>query len=303
MANLQEVRDRIGSVVTTQQITKAMKLVAASKLKRAQDRITQMRPYSEKLYSILRNIMDGIEEGEIDLNLGQQREVKNVLIVLFTSDKGLCGGFNANLNKRARALMNETYPDLLASGNVTLMTIGKKGKDFFKNYPTLNFNEDYINLFNNISFEETAEAAEYVMNSFLDGTYDKVHVVFAEFKNAATQDFKQEQFLPIEQIETEQEEDEKEKAKKVETDFIFEPEKVILIKELIPKILKTQFFRYLLDNNASEHGARMVAMDQATENANELLKSLKLQYNRERQAAITKEILEIVGGAAALEEG
>lgn len=301
MANLQEVRDRIGSVVTTQQITKAMKLVAASKLKRAQDRITQMRPYSEKLYSILRNIMAGIEDGEIDLNLGQEREVKNVLVVLFTSDKGLCGGFNANLNKKARTLFNEKYPELLASGNITLMNIGKKGKDFFKNYPTLNFNEDYIKLFNNISFEETAEAAEYVMNSFLDGTYDKVHVVFSEFKNAATQIFTEEQFLPIQQIQTEDEKESKEP--KVETDFIFEPEKITLIKELIPKILKTQFFRYLLDNNASEHGARMVAMDQATENANELLKSLKLQYNRERQAAITKEILEIVGGAAALEEG
>lgn len=301
MANLQEVRDRIGSVVTTQQITKAMKLVAASKLKRAQDRITQMRPYSEKLYSILRNIMAGIEDGEIDLNLGQEREVKNVLVVLFTSDKGLCGGFNANLNKKARTLVNEKYPNLLESGNITLMTIGKKGKDFFKNYPTLNFNEDYIKLFNNISFEETAEAAEYVMNSFLDGTYDKVHVVFSEFKNAATQIFTEEQFLPIQQIQTEDEKESKEP--KVETDFIFEPEKITLIKELIPKILKTQFFRYLLDNNASEHGARMVAMDQATENANELLKSLKLQYNRERQAAITKEILEIVGGAAALEEG
>lgn len=301
MANLQEVRDRIGSVVNTQQITKAMKLVAASKLKRAQDRITQMRPYTEKLYSILRNIMAGIEDGEIDLNLGQEREVKNVLVVLFTSDKGLCGGFNANLNKKARTLVNDKYPNLLESGNITLMTIGKKGKDFFKNYPTLNFNEEYIKLFNNISFEETAEAAEYVMNSFLDGTYDKVHVVFSEFKNAATQIFTEEQFLPIQQIQTEEEKESKEP--KVETDFIFEPEKITLIKELIPKILKTQFFRYLLDNNASEHGARMVAMDQATENANELLKSLKLQYNRERQAAITKEILEIVGGAAALEEG
>lgn len=301
MANLQEVRDRIGSVVTTQQITKAMKLVAASKLKRAQDRITQMRPYSEKLYSILRNIMAGIEDGEIDLNLGQEREVKNVLVILFTSDKGLCGGFNANLNKKARALVNEKYSELLESGNITLMNIGKKGKDFFKNYPTLNFNEDYIKLFNHISFEETAEATEYVMNSFLNGTFDKVHIVFSEFKNAATQIFTEEQFLPIQQIQSE--EDKKSKEPKVESDFIFEPEKITLIKELIPKILKTQFFRYLLDNNASEHGARMVAMDQATENANELLKSLKLQYNRERQAAITKEILEIVGGAAALEEG
>lgn len=297
MANLQEVRERIGSVITTQQITKAMKLVAASKLKRAQDRITQMRPYSLKLSSILQNILSNVNVEELNLNFSQEKEVKNVLVVLFTSDKGLCGGFNANLNKKARALINDKYSNLLESGNVTLMPVGKKGKDFFKYYQTLNVNEDYINLFQKISFEEAAEATEYIMESFLNGTYDKVHVIFSEFKNAATQVFTEEAFLPIPPLETSEED------ANINADFIFEPEKVTLIKELIPKILKTQFFRYVLDNNASEHGARMVAMDQATENANELLGGLKLQYNRERQAAITKEILEIVGGAAALEQG
>lgn len=297
MANLQEVRERIGSVITTQQITKAMKLVAASKLKRAQDRITQMRPYSLKLSSILQNILSNVNVEELNLNFSQEKEVKNVLVVLFTSDKGLCGGFNANLNKKARALINDKYSNLLESGNVTLMPVGKKGKDFFKYYQTLNVNDDYINLFQKISFEEAAEATEYIMESFLNGTYDKVHVIFSEFKNAATQVFTEETFLPIPPLEKAEE------GAGINADFIFEPEKVTLIKELIPKILKTQFFRYVLDNNASEHGARMVAMDQATENANELLGGLKLQYNRERQAAITKEILEIVGGAAALEQG
>jgi F-type H+-transporting ATPase subunit gamma len=297
MANLQEVRERIGSVVTTQQITKAMKLVAASKLKRAQDRITEMRPYSNKLYSILQNILSNIDTEELNLNFSKEREVKKVLIVLFTSDKGLCGGFNANLNKKVRTLVNETYKDLVAEGNVTLMPVGKKGRDFFKNYPTLKVNDSYINLFHNIAFEEASEAAQLVMDGFLNGTFDKVHVVYSEFKNAATQVFTVDQFLPIAELEK------AEGDSNVNADFIFEPEKASLINELIPKILKTQFFRYLLDNNASEHGARMVAMDQATENANELLNSLKLQYNRERQAAITKEILEIVGGAAALEEG
>lgn len=297
MANLQEVRERIGSVITTQQITKAMKLVAASKLKRAQDRITQMRPYSLKLSSILQNILSNVNVEELNLNFSQEKEVKNVLVVLFTSDKGLCGGFNANLNKKARALINDKYSNLLESGNVTLMPVGKKGKDFFKYYQTLNVNDNYINLFQKISFEEAAEATEYIMESFLNGTYDKVHVIYSEFKNAATQVFTEEAFLPIPPLETSEED------ANINADFIFEPEKVTLIKELIPKILKTQFFRYVLDNNASEHGARMVAMDQATENANELLGGLKLQYNRERQAAITKEILEIVGGAAALEQG
>jgi F-type H+-transporting ATPase subunit gamma len=294
MANLQEVRERIGSVVTTQQITKAMKLVAASKLKRAQDRITQMRPYSDKLYSILQNILSNIDAEELNLNFSQEREVKNVLIVLFTSDKGLCGGFNANLNKKARTLVNETYKDLAATGNVTIMPVGKKGKDFFKNYTNLKFIDNYVNLFGKLSFDEVSEAAEYAMESFLSGKYDKVHVVYSEFKNAATQVFTVDQFLPIAALEKNENE--------ANADFIFEPEKASLINELIPKILKTQFYRYILDNNASEHGARMVAMDQATENANELLGALKLQYNRERQAAITKEILEIVGGAAALEE-
>ena len=297
MANLQEVRDRIGSVVTTQQITKAMKLVAASKLKRAQDRITQMRPYSDKLFGIMRNIMANVDVEELNLNFSKVRPIQKVLIVLVTSDKGLCGGFNANLNKKVKVLLNDTYADLAAKGGVTLMPIGKKGMDANKYNEDLTFNKENIELFTKLSFDNASVVADYIIDSFLAGTYDKVHVVYSQFKNAATQIFTDEEFLPIKDMSVNED-----AASTANADFIFEPEKKKLVKELIPKILKTEFFRFLLDNNASEHGARMVAMDQATENANELLNELKLQYNRERQAAITNEILEIVGGAAALED-
>lgn len=296
MANLKEVRERIGSVITTQQITKAMKLVAASKLKKATDRITVMRPYSDKLFSILENILGNVDVEALNLNFSKEREVKKVLIVLMTSDKGLCGGFNANLNKRTRALIDEQYAHLKGNGGVTVATIGKKGYDFFKSFDGISINQDYQTIFSDLTFETVSNAAEYAMDAFIKEEFDRVHVVYAKFVNAATQIYEVEQFLPIAQLEA------KEEQSNINKDFIFEPNKEKLVKELIPKILKTQFFRFLLDNNASEHGARMVAMDQATENANELLNDLKLLYNRERQAAITKEILEIVGGAAALEE-
>jgi len=294
MANLKEVRERIGSVITTQQITKAMKLVAASKLKKATDRITDMRPYSDKLFSILGNILANVDVEALDLNFSKEREIKNVLIVLVTSDKGLCGAFNTNLNKKAVKLVNEQYANL-NSDNISILTVGKKGGDFFKNNEGVTLNFEYQNLFSDLTFDNASSAAEYAMEGFIKGKFDKVHVVYAKFINAATQEFSTEQFLPITQLESNEEET-------MNSDFTFEPNKEELVKELVPKILKTQFFRYLLDNNASEHGARMVAMEQATENANELLNDLKLMYNRERQAAITNEILEIVGGAAALEE-
>ena len=294
MANLKEVRERIKSVVNTQQITKAMKLVAASKLKKATDRITLMRPYSDKLFSILENILANVDVEALNLNFSQERPVNKVLIVLVTSDKGLCGGFNANINKKARTLIETEYKHLKADNRIKIATIGKKGRDFFKNYEGVKIDSTHQQIFSDLNFENASKAAEYAMDAFLSGKVDKVHVVYAKFVNAATQDFTAEQFLPIAQLDA--------KEGSMNSDFIFEPSKEILVKELVPKILKTQFFRFLLDNNASEHGARMVAMDQATENANELLGQLKLQYNRERQAAITKEILEIVGGAAALEE-
>lgn len=294
MANLKEVRERIKSVITTQQITKAMKLVAASKLKKATDRITVMRPYSDKLFNILENILANVDVESLDLNFSKQREVKNVLILLITSDKGLCGGFNANLNKKARSIIEEKYAHLKSTGGIKIVNIGKKGRDFFKSYEGVELDSQFQGVFGDLTFENASKAADFAMNSFLNGSTDAVHVVYSQFVNAATQIFTEEQFLPIASLEA--------KEGALNSDFIFEPDKATLVKELVPKILKTQFFRFLLDNNASEHGARMVAMDQATENANELLKALKLQYNRERQAAITKEILEIVGGAAALEE-
>lgn len=294
MANLKEVRVRIASVNTTQQITKAMKLVAASKLKRAQDRILQMRPYSEKLNEILSNIMSGMEDGG-SLSFNKKRDPKNILVVLVTSDKGLAGGFNSNLIKTARRLLTETYAEQKRKGNVTLLSIGKKGHDFFKKDKELKFIDTHISLMQGVSFEKSKEVSETIMQSFTDEKYDVVEVVYAKFVNAATQQFMVERFLPVAPSANN-------KGGKTKADYIFEPEKEKLLQELVPKILNTQFFKAVLDTNASEHGARMVAMEAATNNANDLIRSLKIQYNRERQAAITKEILEIVGGAAALEE-
>ena len=293
MANLKEVRIRIASVNTTQQITKAMKLVAASKLKRAQDRILQMRPYSEKLNEILSNIMENLEGGT-SLSFNKKRPIKNVLIVLITSDKGLAGGFNSNLIKTARRLVNETYAEQRAKGGVSMLFVGKKGYDFFKKEKDLNLNAENVSLMQNISFEKSQKVSEFLMSSFAEEKYDVIEVIYAKFVNAATQRFMVERYLPVEASTGK-------KKSKAKADYIFEPEKEQLLEELVPKILNTQLFKALLDTNASEHGARMVAMDSATNNAQELIRQLKIQYNRERQAAITKEILEIVGGAAALE--
>jgi F-type H+-transporting ATPase subunit gamma len=294
MANLKEVRIRLASVNTTQQITKAMKLVAASKLKRAQDRILQMRPYSEKLNEILSNIMSNLEGGT-SLSFNKKRPVKNVLIVVITSDKGLCGGFNSNLIKAARKIIPENYAGQKKNGGVTVLTVGKKGFDFFKKDSELKINGDYTDLFTRLSFDNSLKISEFLMKGFTEEKYDVIELVYAKFVNAATQRFLVERFLPVAPGADS-------KKSKTKADYIFEPEKEQLLEELVPKILNTQFFKALLDSNASEHGARMVAMDSATNNAQELVRALKIQYNRERQAAITKEILEIVGGAAALEE-
>ncbi len=291
---LKEVRERITSVNSTQQITKAMKMVSAAKLKKASDAILQMRPYTLKLQQMLGNVLGSLGEGEDlgDLSFAQERTINNVLVVLITSDRGLCGAFNANLIKQANSLVSEKY----ASCNVSILPVGKKGFDAFKNNAEVQVNDEFMSLFSNLSFDNSREASEYVMNAYLNEEFDAVEVVFGEFKNAAVQTIKAEQFLPV-VMEKPAEEDKN--AKQFVADYIFEPQKQALLEELVPKILKTQFFRYLLDNNASEHGARMMAMEQATENANDLLKELKLSYNRARQAAITTEISEIVSGAAA----
>lgn len=297
MANLKEVKGRIQSVTSTQQITKAMKMVAASKLRRAQDRITQMRPYSQKLSAIIQNVSAGVDSSQINNPYAEVRSIEKVLIVSVTSDKGLCGAFNSNIFKATKALIAEKYADAEASGNLYIMPIGKKAYEHFakRGY---NIIDDYHLLFHDLDFAHVMEAAEFAMKSFVNGTFDKVDIVYNEFKNVATQILQKETFLPIQEVETGKEANTSEPS-----EYLYEPSQKFIFSEIIPKSLKIQFYKALLESNASEQGARMTAMDQATDNAGELLKDLKLTYNRTRQAAITKEILEIVGGAEALAQG
>jgi len=290
MANLKEVRTRIESVKSTQQITKAMKMVAASKLRRAQDAILQMRPYVQKLYGILENASASLT-GEQQSEYSKERDVKKVLVVVITSDRGLCGGFNANVIKAGLSLIEEKYQEQESSNNLTILPLGKKAYDYFskRDYQVKG---DFYEIYSHLSFNKAKEAAEFAMQGFLSGEFDSVELIYNEFKNVATQILKVEQFLPI----VSDEQDEKEAS----TEYIFEPSVEYIIEEMIPRTLKVQFYKAILESNASEHGARMTAMSKATENAGELLKELKLVYNRTRQAAITGEILEIVGGAEAL---
>ncbi len=294
MANLKEVKGRIQSVTSTQQITKAMKMVAAAKLRRAQDRMIQMRPYSQKLSAIIQNVSAGVDSEKIQNVYGQERTVNKVLLVVVTSDRGLCGGFNSSVFKQTKAVIAEKYSSVESAGNLTLMPIGKKAYDHFSKRG-YNVIKDFQLLFGDLKFEGAMEAAEYAMDGFVFGDYDKVEIVYNEFKNVATQVVKTEQLLPIA--------DETSGASDETSDYIFEPSQEFIFSEVIPKSLKIQFYKALLESNASEQGARMTAMDKATDNAGELLKDLKLTYNRTRQAAITKEILEIVGGAEALSNG
>jgi F-type H+-transporting ATPase subunit gamma len=290
MASLKEVRNRITSVNSTMQITKAMKMVAAAKLRRAQDRIIQMRPYAKKLNELIAQVSQGTEVGASS-PYTQVREVKNVLIVMVTSDRGLCGAFNTNVIKAAVAFINENYPSQLEKGNVSVLSLGKKGSEAFTRRG-IKVDNEFTDIFQRLSFDTAKEAAEKVMTAFAEGTYDEVVLVYNEFKNVATQIIRTEKILPLVSEETEE--------KSSNTDYIFEPSEEEIILELIPKAIKLSVFKAVLDSNASEHGARMTAMDKATENGGELLKALKIEYNRSRQAAITKEILEIVGGAEAL---
>jgi F-type H+-transporting ATPase subunit gamma len=288
---LKEVRNRIKSVQSTQQITKAMKMVSAAKLRRAQDAIIQMRPYAKKLQEMLSNIVSSAE-GDVSMALAKERPVERVLLIVVTSDRGLCGGYNSNIIKLAKQDIKDKYAAQFAKGNVEILPLGKKG---FEHFSKNKFKvvENYWNIFSDLNFENVAAAAKYAMDAFSRGDVDAVDLVYSEFRNAATQVFIAEPFLPVKKTE----------AKKGETkaDFIFEPDKNVLIQELMPKILNTQLYKAMLDAHASEHGARMTAMDKATENANELLKALKISYNRARQAAITTELTEIVSGAAALQ--
>jgi F-type H+-transporting ATPase subunit gamma len=289
---LKEVRNRIKSVQSTQQITKAMKMVSAAKLRRAQDAIIQMRPYAQKLQEMLSNIVSN-SDGSVSMKLAAERPVNKVLIILVTSDRGLCGGYNANLVKLAKQAVAEKYADQNSRGNVEIWGIGKKGTEAMQR-SGFKTSEAYKDIFLQLSFENVQKAAAAAMEAFVKGDYDVVELVYSQFKNAATQEFKLERFLPIPKVES------KGEAAKTKSDFIFEPSKEELITELMPKILNTQLFKAVLDANASEHGARMTAMDKASDNANELLRSLRISYNRARQAAITTELTEIVSGAAAL---
>lgn len=297
MANLKEVKGRIQSVTSTQQITKAMKMVAAAKLRRAQDRITQMRPYSQKLSSIIANVSSGVDTSKIDNPYAEDRNLESVLIVVVTSDRGLCGGFNSNVFKGVKSLIAEKYSAQEQSGNLTIMPMGKKAYDFFRkrDFNTVN---DFHLIFGQLDFTKSMEASDFAMKGFIDGKFDKVEIVYNEFKNVATQIVRKEQLLPIEAKQEDSQESSTNSG-----DYIFEPSQDFIFKEIIPKSLKIQFYKTLLESNAAEQGARMTAMGQATDNAGELLKELKLTYNRTRQAAITKEILEIVGGAEALAQG
>ena len=295
MANLKEVRERIKSVKSTQQITKAMKMVSAAKLRRAQQAITQMRPYADKLNQMLKNILSNLE-GSANTSFGEEREIKNAAIVVVTSNRGLAGAFNTNVIKAAAATIEKKYSDLAASGNLHIYCIGKKGYDYFrKRYDASIIVNDYVEIFSDLSFDNVAQVSKRLMASFEAGEYDAIDVSYGRFKNAGMQFPETAQFLPVAKLEK------KEGGKKIKADYIFEPNKVELLEHLVPSILQTTFQKFLLDTHASEHGARMTAMDKATENAEDLLKDLKISYNKARQEAITRELSEIVGGAAALE--
>lgn len=291
MANLKEVRNRIASVSSTQQITKAMKMVSAAKLKRATNAIVQLRPYANKLKELLANLSASLEDGSSPFL--QQREPVKVLVVVVTSNRGLAGAFNANAIKTANNLIAEKYSTQLKAGNVSIIAIGKKSQEYYqrRNYNVIGNNNDvYLDL----NFINVSKITESIMQGFLKGEYDRVEIVYNHFRNAAMQFLVTEQLLPVPKAEK------VENSAAMQVDYILEPSQEEIVEQLIPKNIKIQLYRAVLDSNASEHGARMTAMDKATENAGDLLKALKLAYNQARQAAITTELTEIVSGAAAL---
>jgi F-type H+-transporting ATPase subunit gamma len=293
MANLKEIRERKASVASTRQITSAMKMVSAAKLKRAQNAIVQFRPYAEKLQEILASVGDSIKDDE-DNQFAVQRDKERILLVVITSNRGLCGAFNSNAIKASIHRALTQYEPQMMARQVDFIAIGKKGADFLRK-KGYNVIFDGSDLFDDLSFERVATIASMIMGLFTDGEYDHVDLIYNRFKNAGTQILTEEQFLPIEVDDLA-----KESGSASYVDYIFEPTKEYIVQELIPRSLRLQFYKAILDSHASEHGARMTAMHMATDNATELLKDLSLQFNKARQAAITNEILEIVGGAEAL---
>lgn len=296
MANLKEIRLRIKGVQSTQKVTKAMKMVSAAKLKKSQNRMLALRPYAGKLKEIMDHVTAAVNPSDIPSKLVEKRPVENVLMIVVTTNRGLCGPFNSNLIKEINQFVDETYAAEKEAGKLHFLCVGKKGHEFYKKrgYNVLGTTEDY-DVFSNLTFDRANEVISQVFESFEAGTYDKVHLAYNEFKNVMAQTRQVENFLPVavEQDDT--------AANAPQALYIFEPDREQILSDLIPKALRTQFFRALLESNAAEQGARMVAMDAATENANDLIRDLRLKYNKARQATITKEILEIAAGADALD--
>jgi F-type H+-transporting ATPase subunit gamma len=292
MANLKAIRIRITSVKSTRQITSAMKMVSAAKLRRAQDKIVRLRPYANKLHEILVGVSQSLADSEVDNIYGRISPAEKILIVVITSNRGLCGAFNTNVIKETRKVISEKYVEQFKNGNLKVLTIGKKGFDYFRKQ-TVNMLPEQNNLLHDLSFDNVARVAEDIMGSFTSGEFDKVILIYNQFKNAAVQNLTNEQFLPVETVPDG-------KVKISQADYIYEPNKEDIIKDLIPKSLKIQFYKAVLDSFVAEHGARMTAMHKATDNATSMIRDLTLQYNKARQAAITNQILEVVSGAEAL---
>jgi F-type H+-transporting ATPase subunit gamma len=292
MANLKAIRVRITSVKSTKQITSAMKMVSAAKLRKAQDKIVRLRPYANKLHELLVNLSNSLADSEVDNVYGRVSAPEKILLVVVTSNRGLCGAFNANVIKETRRIINETYPEQFMKGNVKILTIGKKGYDFFRKQKVTMLPEQN-NLLNNLTFDNVSEVAGALMESFRKLEYDRIELVYNQFKNAAVQNLTHEVFLPVTTVG-------EKPVNGTSSDYIYEPDKEEIIQELIPKSLRTQFYKAILDSFVAEHGARMTSMHKATDNATVIIRELTLQYNKARQASITNQILEVVSGAEAL---
>jgi F-type H+-transporting ATPase subunit gamma len=292
MANLKAIRTRIASVKSTRQITSAMKMVSAARLRKAQDKIVSLRPYANKLHEIQIGLSKSLADSEIENVYGRNSADEKVLIVTITSNRGLCGAFNANVIKETRTVISDKYNEQYQMGNVWILAIGKNGFDYFRKLK-VNLLPEKNDLLNNLSFDSVAQVANEVMAKFVSGEFDRVELVYNRFKNAAVQNLTNEPFLPVEAVTDDD-------IETIPVDYIYEPDKVNIIKELIPKSLKIQFYKAVLNSFVAEHGARMTAMHKATDNATTMIRDLTLQYNKARQAAITNQILEVVSGAEAL---
>ncbi len=292
MANLKAIRVRISSVKGTRQITSAMKMVSAAKLRKAQDKIVRLRPYVNKLQEILAGLSQSLADAEVENVYGRVSDPEKILIVVITSNRGLCGAFNANVIKETRRIITEKYPDQFQKGNIRILTIGKKGYDYFRKQ-SVKLLPDQNSLLNDLSFENVSGVADSIMTSFVAGEFDRIELVYNQFKNAAVQNLTEEQFLPVTSGP-------KGKATAESVDYIYEPDQETIVKDLIPKSLRIQFYKAVLDSFVAEHGARMTSMHKATDNATTMIRELTLQYNKARQAAITNQILEVVSGAEAL---